>query len=492
MATHSEVHPLVELSSCAYPEKLQHPKARQAVLKVSQLLRAVLPPGRWPFPYQIVGIAYGYLAKFRCLIADDMGLGKTPQALCLLAILKPTCSIVIATTSTLRNWEREAAGWVPGVRVVVLDSEKARCPSPGFNGIVITTWDLLRSAHLPALLRLRAQLLIGDEAHAVKNPETARHQAFVQLADASPHRLILTGTPIENVSAELWHLLHILDARAWPEVLLPSFEVMDKDEIDAGHQTRLQTRIRQYMLRRLKHEVPTNIPDKAHRDIFIDMTPEQKAEYDRLHKSFESWLERHLQAKVEQETEALGRPARPADLAHIRLKVERAMKHEQFAKIGYLRRFVGPIKVPAAVQWAVDLVRAGEPCVIFFEHQEVYRLLQEGLQARGVAFGAIVGETSSKERQRVIDGFQSRKFPVLLCSQAGREGITAHAARHVLQLERWWTPSREGQAGDRVHRIGQKREVTLWRMHLKGTIDTRMAEINAKKRKITARVVGAS
>lgn len=484
------MHPLVELSSAVYPEQVRHPAARAALLTCTERLRAVLPPGCWPFPHQMIGIAYAHLAQDRCLISDEQGLGKTPMGIGRIAVGRYERTVVITTASTLSTWEEELAKWLPRTARWVMSTEASTPPAPGWRGVVLTTWDLAKYRFVSVIPGLRPDLVICDEAHAIRNPETIRYEAATRILADVPRVLLLTGTPVVNRASEIWTLLHLLDPRAWPEETRDALDDVSRTELDGAAVSRVTQRLRQYMLRRLKQDVPTGIPDKSYCEIPVELAPDERVRYDAADKQFRRWLERHLRMRAEDAARELGRPVTAKDLHLIQRRVENAVKRDYLVKIGYLRRLVGIAKVPTGVRWALDHVRAGESCVIFLEHKEVREKLVDDLEARGVQPAVIDGGTSKAERQRIRSAFQSGKIRVLVASQAAREGVTLTAARYLLQLERWWNPAGESQAADRIHRITQTRKVTISRAVVRDTIDDRLDEINREKAEIVRRVVG--
>jgi SWI/SNF-related matrix-associated actin-dependent regulator of chromatin subfamily A-like protein 1 len=488
-------HPLVELSTCPHPDQVQGEKARAAVVGVTLALRQLLK-GVWPRPFQLIAIAYAELTGDRCLIADDMGLGKTPISICRLVLRPRFPAVIVVPASVLLNWREEImgnpdtgkAGWFPGVPVHVVDKVRKPIPPWGWRGIVLTTWTLL-TEHALGIRALRPQILIADEAHYIANPEAKRSEALQALIHTIPHLLLVTGTPINNKSEELWVLLNLLNPKAWPDEDV--FKEMSKSDMDnRGIPTMLQRKIRQYMIRRLKADVLTELPPKTYSDVAVPMHPVLRAQYDYVEKHFESWLYKTTEIRM---ARALGTAVRTPELIEkVAKSVEASMKGEHMVRMGVLRRLVGLAKVPAAIEWIARTVTVGEPVVVFADHKEVLAALMMGLQQRGIQYTSIIGKTSKVARQKAKADFQAGLVPVFLASKAAKEGITLTRARHVLFVERWWTPGAEDQAADRLHRISQKRKVQVWVMRAINTIDTRMNEINLRKRKIVERVVGGT
>jgi len=167
------------------------------------------------------------------------------------------------------------------------------------------------------------------------------------------------------------------------------------------------------------------------------------------------------------------------------------MSAAALTQVGYLRRILGRAKAMSAAAWIVRQIRAGEPVVVFAEHAEVLDALSETLTGARVTHVRLDGSTNRKERQRAIDAFQSGDAPVFLGSQAAREGITLHRARHCLFVERWWTPASEEQGEDRIRRIGQRHETFIWFMAVPGTYDERISQIVESKRTLVEKTIGS-
>jgi len=500
---------LVELSTATHPDKVRDPDARAALLRVVAGCRRSLRGDLWPRPWQIVGAAYAALSADRCLIADDQGLGKTGIALLRVLLGNHPLVVVVTTASMFGTWSREAGDWLPGCPVHSLGSEAAPLPPPGWRGIVIVSWALL-GAHADGLARIAPSMVIADEAHYATNPEAARSQSLADLVDAVPHVLLLTGTPINNKAAELWALLWMLDSHAWPSP--EPFDALDPAEIAeiAGVDPEgavakavaaalpvaapptvsegFKRKLAQFMLRRLKGDtIPrSELPDKEYRTILVNLSPEQRAEYDYVEQNFEEWLEAALRAK-ERAGLALGKGG---DNRSVEERVDAAMKAEYLAKMGHLRAIVGRAKGRAAIEWIARKVEDREPVVVFGEHRAVLDAIGEGLTARGIAFGQLVGKIDKKIRSETVKAFQGGRLGVILASHAGKEGVTLTRARHALFVQWWWTSAAQDQGADRIHRIGQTRQTTIWRMTAVDTIDTRLGKISERKRGLVESVIG--
>lgn len=480
---------LLDLSECAHPDAAPA-VVRPLLLATVQQLKRVLPVGLWPQPYQLVALAYAELAQDRCLIADEQGLGKTVEAILRVVLKGYAPVVVVAPTSMVYRWQDELKTWAPKLPVYVVDGQSRPMPPPGWRGAVITTWGLLDS-HVIGLGALRPQLLIADEAHNAVNPEARRTRALHYLAERVPHVLLLTGTPAKNTAEDLWALLNVVDPKEFPDPA--EFAELDPEDVDIGHETAMQRRIRRYMLRRLKVDVLPHLPAKRHTDVVVVMPPDMRAQYDAAEQRFRRWLADTLQARLRAEAARTGVALTSTDIVEqVYRRVRRAMNAEYLSKIGHLRKLAGMAKVGAATEWALNHARSHEPCVLFAEHAEVIASIVAGLRARGVVPGVIVGATPPKERARIVEAFQAGQLDVVVASQAAKEGVTLTRARALLRVERWWTSAAEDQGDDRLHRLGQTRDVRITVLHAERSIDMHIADIVRAKRAIIERVVGAT
>jgi len=383
--------------------------------------------------------------NLRVLLASSPGTGKTPIAV--VALLETgrwsLPALVVCPASVTRNWKREFRAWAPGLRVQIVEDMSS--PLDKHANVYITSWALLDPREMEFhSLRLRA--VIADEAHLAKNPDALRSQALYRLTRGRKGLLLMTGTPIVNTQDELGALNALYGQRP-------------------------------PMIRRLLEDVAPEIPPKKRSYLYVKLRDRAQAEYDQAGDDFETWLRREKER-------LLGEGMAEAS-------VERAMAAEAFTKVGYLRRLVGESKVPAASDWIARAVRIGEPVVVFVEHQVVLKKLVKALRKQRIRHQVLEGKTSQKKRQKYIDQFQANIFPVLICTKAGKEGITLHAARHLLFVERFFTSADEEQAEDRIRRIGQTYKTTIWYLHAAGTIDDRLDAIVRSKRVIIRQAIRA-
>jgi SNF2 family DNA or RNA helicase len=399
-------------------------------------------------PFQREDVDFIKQNGMRALLASAPGTGKTAIAVrCLAETYRRSLpAVVICPASVTRNWVREFKQWAPGIETVLVEDMDSKLVRPHSNLVYIMSWALL-DARWTDLLRIRIRTVVADEAHYAKNPDAQRSQALFQLAQTTKRVLLLTGTPIVNTRDELRVLNGLLGENP-------------------------------PMIRRLLEDVAKDIPQKKRSYLHVRLRPKHQTEYDKADQDFEQWLRKEKE-------KLLGE-------GMAEYEVERALAAEALAKIGYLRRLSGSFKVPAALDWISRAVRLGEPVVVFLEHQEVLRKLTKGLKKQRIRHAVVEGSTSSKKRQEMIDRFQRHEYPVFIGTKAAKEGITLHAARHLLFIERFYTSAEEEQAEDRIRRIGQRHETTIWYLQAMGTVDDRLDAIVQSKRRVIRTAIGSA
>lgn len=499
--------PLVDMSGAKAPGVVKHPIGQAVVEDVVKALRVRLPHGLVPRPFQLVGIAFAKLAGYRALIGDAPGLGKTIQALGCIAVdpeeLLP--AVVVCPAAVFYNWQAEINKWLPSVPVHPLTSGRTPLPPPGWKGIVLVTWNQLVT-HATALEAWGVRCIIADEAHKAKEPTTTWTKALAALAEKVPHLLLLTGTPVKNRVIELWSLLRMIDPDSYGSksafgqayTNVETFTVKGKTvtkyeggkDLDA-----LNARLRCVMVRRLKEDVLDDLPPKQRVFLPVEIPPAARKEYERAREEFATWLEGALERKIaaQYEKDGIDPASATADIrAAVAERAERALRAEQLVKIGYLRRMVGIAKIEPAVEQIVGFVENGEPLVVFAEHQEVVKGLQDGLKAAKVKFVTVDGSASLADREKAKHAFQNGTVDVFIGTQAAKEGITLTRASNTVFVERWWTPGDEEQAEDRIHRIGQRNAATIWFLHGEDTIDDHLRALVEAKRDVAKRAVGGT
>lgn len=397
-------------------------------------------------PTQRADVEFIKSHRHRVLVANAPGTGKTPTTIRSVVESHQTtmpCLIVCPSSVTL-NWIKEINIWAPGIPVIHLEGYSKKFNHAQGPVFYVCSWAIL-DAREELLSRLNLRTIVADEAHFAKNPDALRSQALRSLCTKERGILLLTGTPIVNSKDEL-QILQELYGTTPP------------------------------MIRRMLEEVAPDIPQKKRAYLYVKMKDKDQANYDKAVNDFEDWLR-------DKTDELTGEGKSEAEIARI-------LSAEGLIKIGYLRRMVGVAKVYAASDFIARAIRVGEPVVVFLEHQAAIHSLSKLLHRQRIRHAIIEGSTTPKKRQEYIEEFQKNEYPVIMCSKAGKEGITLHAARHLLFVERFFTSADEEQAEDRIRRIGQTHATTIWYMHVENTVDDRIDQIVRRKRTIIDENIG--
>ena len=425
------------------------------------------------YPYQQVGVRWAREVGGRGVIGDSMGLGKSSQSLMVIERSAGARRALIVCPGSLPvNWQREAKMWAPSWTTSVAwstrDVQKLVLGAYPDRHVTIVSWGLLsRPVAAEALRRVGYDAVIIDEAHYGKNADAARTRFVVDLAHDASIRLLLSGTPIKSRPAEFWTLVHMIDPIRF-HTFFPWGETFcgAKDQ-NIGMRTvrtyKGSARLPQlakvttpYVLRREKEDVLKDLPPKR-RQILPVVAP----------------------ASLVADTEDLRQEIREQALSG-------STGGAALGKIGPLRKKIGLAKVPAAVEWAVQAHRDGEPTVLFIYHHEVAEALKLGLEAEGLRVGVITGETPVRTRQAIVDSFQGGDLDALVGSEAIKEGISLVRSALSCQVEWWWTPGDHDQAEDRLCRNKQLRSVLNVYLLLLGTFDEYVADLVEEKRGVVS------
>ena len=395
------------------------------------------------YPYQRQGVAW-LIRNDRALLGDDMGLGKTAQALSALRRLvrygRVGWAVVVAPRTLVANWAAEAYRWAPelsvGFALTTGDEREDRWGRMvGRCHVLLTTYEQLRQPPA-ALVRTPPDLIIADEAHRLRRTESQVSQGFRRL---EPKRIwALTGTPIERDAEDLAVLMSILDP------------VRFSRDDRSLHPTALRTRVRPYVLRRHKDDVLRELPPVIEKVEKLELSPEQRSSY------------------------------RKAIVEHGPLGPQNAL-----ALFGRLRAICDAdpttgesSKLDRVVELLSDIQSVGEKAVVFSYMLDPLRRLQGRLAEQTPAIGhtALIGEMGLDERTAAIDHFRSFGdcLALLASTRVASEGLTLTEANHVIFINRWWNPSANLQARDRVVRIGQARTVLVNSFSCVGTVEERL------------------
>ena len=411
-------------------------------------------------------------------LADDMGLGKTLQALAILsarAELGP--QIVVAPTSVVFNWVREAERFAPDLRpVLYIGTERSSLLDDlGPRSLLITSYGLVVRDSEALASRPFASLVL-DEAQAIKNAQSQRSKAVRALE--ADWRLALSGTPVENHLGELWALFATIAPGllgSWPTFRERFVVPIERD----GHRSRaeaLSRLIRPFVLRRTKQEVATELPPRTTIDLDVVLTDAEQAAYEKARTQAVAELA-GTPANQQARFQALAALTRLRQLAcHPRLiDPDSALPSSKLARL------------MALVQ---TVANTDQRALIFSQFTRHLDLVREALDESGLRYLYLDGQTPAEERARRVARFQDGESKLFLISlKAGGTGLTLTGADTVIHLDPWWNPAVEDQATDRAHRIGQTKPVTVYRLIARHTIEEGIVALHRDKRELVAQVL---
>jgi superfamily II DNA or RNA helicase len=430
--------------------------------------------------YQKRGVEWmHHLCETGChgLLADEMGLGKTAQVIALLKTrpLADRRHVVVCPASVVPVWREELARFFPEARVETLKAghDFVQMPQPA---IWLASYTQLRK-HRALLDTTDFGYAVLDEGQFIKNPDAKVTQACFALRAA--HRLVLSGTPLENRQLDLWSIFRfLLPGLLGSRTAFESSLNVDRE----ATMKRLKLQIAPFKLRRTKNEVATELPPKVEMDLLCPLTEVQRAEYARLC------------------TEGLARLGEDITVA---------LREKSFGFLALLTRLRQVCCDPDLLPWQnsplsdsgklqllieklQEVVSAGHKVVIFSQFVTLLDRVRSALAAHYPDLQRFEITGMTVDRQKPVKDFQSAQgAAVMLVSlKAAGTGITLHAADYVFLLDPWWNPAVEEQAIDRVHRIGQTNTVFVYRMVTAGTIEERIQALKADKKALFDQIVG--
>ncbi|MBC7226518.1 MAG: SNF2 helicase associated domain-containing protein [Thermoflexales bacterium] len=438
-------------------------------------------------PYQKAGVDWLHFLheyRFGGILADDMGLGKTVQALVFLQSLKERgeaerASLLVVPRSLLVNWQREAARFTPGLRVLEFMGAGRRKDPSIFDeyDIVLTTYGtMLRDIEF--LRSYRFHYAILDESQAIKNP-LAKTARAARLLNAD-HRLVMTGTPVENNTFELWSQFAFVN----PGLLgnLESFKENFANPIESRRDEEAASTLRKlvypFILRRTKAQVAPELPPRTERILFVELEPAQRKLYTRVRDRYRAELLRLIATNGMDD-------ARMKILEGL-LRLRQVCIHPALVEPTYRGE---PAKFELLFETLETLRSEGHKVLVYSQFVEVLKRVRAGLEERGIPYAYLDGQT--RDRQGQVDRFQSDPcVPFFLLSlKAGGVGLNLTAADYVIHLDPWWNPAVEMQAADRAHRIGQEKPVFIYKLIARDTVEEKMLQLQEKKRGLVEQLI---
>jgi len=440
------------------------------------------------------------------ILADEMGLGKTMQSISILVYMMEYKQdtgphLIIVPKSTLSNWMNELARWGPTLNVVKFHGNKEERADIAENvlrpgqrdeerswNVCVTTYEIV-NLDRNVVNKFAWSYLVIDEAHRLKN-EASTFSRVVRTLETR-FRLLLTGTPLQNNLHELWALLNFLvpDVFASSEQFDEWFNLDIADDNEKSQLiSQLHKILRPFMLRRLKADVEKSLPPKVETILFTGMSAMQK----KLYKDI-------LMRDLDTLTGKGGSGSRTAVL-NIVMQLRKCAGHPYLFP-GVEDRTLDPLgehlvencgKLVLLDKLLVRLRERGHRVLVFTQMTRILDIMEDYMHMRGFKYCRIDGNTSYEDREARIDSYNkpdSEQFCFLLSTRAGGLGINLQTADVVILYDSDWNPQADLQAQDRAHRIGQKREVQVFRLVTEDTIEQKVVERAQQKLKLDAMVV---
>jgi len=440
--------------------------------------------------YQDEGVAWlQYLRNLGLggLLADDMGLGKTVQALAYLLQEKVSGraqgpNLIIAPTSVILNWQREASHFAPDLSVLLIHGPNRHA---GFTqmaqyDLVLTTYPLLvrDQAHLKKQL---FDHIVCDEAQFIKNPKAKVSQVVRGLQ--ARQRLALTGTPIENHLGELWSIYDfllpgLLGNQRWFSRV---YRFPIEKNRDQARQQALAQRISPFLLRRTKEAVALELPEKTEIIQTIELEGAQRDLYEAVR------IAMHEKMKIAIADQGFSRSQ--IIILDALLKLRQTCCHPQLLSLSQAKSIQESAKMTWLMQNLPEMIEDGRRIILFSQFAKMLSLIEKALKHAHIEYIKLTGQT--RDRQTLIDTFQACKVPVFLISlKAGGTGLNLTAADTVIHFDPWWNPAAEDQATDRAYRIGQDKPVFVYKLIAAGTVEESILALQKKKKNLVQGLIG--
>ncbi|MEO0448355.1 MAG: DEAD/DEAH box helicase, partial [Verrucomicrobiota bacterium] len=444
--------------------------------------------------YQVEGVTWlQFLRGFGLggILADDMGLGKTVQTLAHLLVERRARraqgrpSLIVAPTSVISNWEREAERFAPCLDVLLLHGQERfeKFDHLSEADLVLTSFALL-TRDGEVYQEQEFHYVILDEAQSIKNPNSKLAQIVCGLH--ARHRLCLTGTPLENHLGELWSLMHFLmpgflgDAKAFQKHWRKPIE----KERDVVRRRVLVKRLAPLMLRRTRDEVLEELPPRTETLQTVTLPPGQAELYESVRAT--------MNAKVRDAIAAKGLNRSSIVVLDALLKLRQVCCHPKLLKVKAAAKVKRSAKLESFLELMRDLSENEENRILVFsQFTSMLEIIEERFAEEGISSIKLTGETPGRERQALVDQFQKGEVPVFLISlKAGGSGLNLTAANTVVHYDPWWNPAVEEQATGRAHRMGQQNPVFVYRFVTQGTIEERILELQERKAEMARAILG--
>lgn len=405
-------------------------------------------------PYQREGVFWLLQQRKNhhgCLLADEMGLGKTLQVIAYLCCLgTDKRHLIIAPTSLIYNWQHEVLRFAPHL----------------LSSLTLVSYDMLR-IHLDEYVHQSFDTIVIDEAQIIKNRQTKKYQAISQLHCL--HKIILTGTPIENSIDELWS--HFMMLMPPLQSLYHKLQRMGVPTVHEVYVSLTSKLLKPFILRRIKQNVLTDLPERIEKTVYIELSEPERMVYRKVHAAI-------LQAFA---TGISGRVNSIALEGLLRLRqacVSPNLLPQNISLSGHIES----TKLQTALDLILSFQSEHRQVLVFSQFVSALHEMEQLLLSANIRFVTLYGDT--RDRETPVKSFQSdNTITVFLISlKAGGVGLNLTAADRVILLDDWWNPAVEDQAMSRSHRLGQRHDVLVFRLICKDTVEEKILQLQDQKR----------
>lgn len=462
-------------------EDIMTPK--QANIEVPELVKAQLRP------YQVVGYKWLYsLAQNQLggILADDMGLGKTLQTITYITAClekeKDATFLVVSPTSLVFNWQEEFEKFAPHVNTVIVEGtpeeRMEQIAKAKEHHVIITSYPLIRR-DIEHYVKHQFHTMFIDEAQFIKNPGSQNAKSVKQIV--AKHKFALTGTPIENSLSELWSLFDFI----LPDYLYSHSKFVERFEkpiVKEGSKEVLEDlgkHIEPFILRRMKKDVLTELPDKIESKMMAEMTAEQE-------KVYQAYLQ-NIRQELNAEIKEKGFEKSKMQILAALTRLRQICCHPST----FIDNFYGESgKLKLLSQILNDILENGHRVLIFSQFTSMLEIIADELKKQEIEYFYLSGNTKIQERKDYVTRFNDGEGSVFLISlKAGGTGLNLVGADVVIHYDPWWNPAVEEQATDRVYRIGQKKSVQVIRLLTKNTIEEKIDKLQKRKKELSDSII---
>jgi superfamily II DNA or RNA helicase len=449
--------------------------------------------------YQREGLNWLYWLQSSGLggcLADDMGLGKTIQTLALLQYNKKNpqpsvkeddvphslfpgpapklTSLIIVPASLIYNWENETRKFIPGFKVHIHKGVQRKKSTSHFGNfdVIISSYHTVRQ-DIEIISGFKFHYIILDESQVIKNPASMLYRSVIQLK--SDYKLVLTGTPIENSLTDLWTQLNFVNPGLLGNLTFFRREYAKpiEKEKDDSTETKLKKLIRPFILRRTKEMVARDLPPITEQTVYCDMTEEQEKLYEEEKSSVRNSILKNIEMEgIEKSTIVVLQGL---------MKLRQISNHPLLAYDEYT---ADSGKFETVLSDIENVVNEGHKILVFSSFVMHLKLFAGELEKKKIRFSMLTG--ASTNRAKIVNSFQddfSNKV-FLISLKAGGLGLNLTAADYVFILDPWWNPASEMQALNRAHRIGQSKNVFVYRYISTGTLEEKIATLQKRKSRL--------